>query len=347
MARALRVDIAGGWYHVTARGIERRDIFRGDVDRERILDLVGRMSEQYRIRVHAYVLMTNHYHLLLETPAANVSRAMQWLNVSYSVWFNRRHGRSGHLFGGRFKSVVVEDGEWALTLSEYIHLNPLRVRGLGMGKAERKRQQAGMERTPGQVEVDQRLEALRGYRWSSYRAYAGYERGPDWLQKESILSRVGHEGEDAVAAYRRYVEERVREGVKERPWSTLKAGLVLGKGEFLAKIRAMIEGNEREQGAMKHLRPRPRFEEVVAVVEELKGKRWKEFRDLYGDWGRDVVLWAAWRWCGMSQAEIGSAAGGLDYACVSAGIRKLAQRARSDSKLARILDKVTKAMSKI
>jgi REP element-mobilizing transposase RayT len=109
MARALRIERPGGRYHVTARGNERKAIYRSDTDRAHFLELLGEATEAFGIRVHAYVLMDNHYHLLVETPEANLSQAMQWLNVSYSVWFNRRHDRAGHLFQGRFKSVVVED----------------------------------------------------------------------------------------------------------------------------------------------------------------------------------------------------------------------------------------------
>ena len=105
MARPLRVDIEDGWYHITSRGIERRRIFTEDRERKHFLELLEEMSERYRVRVHAYVLMDNHYHLLIQTPQANASQAIHWLGVSYSVWFNRRHNRVGPLFQGRFKSV--------------------------------------------------------------------------------------------------------------------------------------------------------------------------------------------------------------------------------------------------
>src|ERR1051325_3780267 len=108
MARPLRIVCPGAWYHVTARGNERRDIFRDDKDRFHFIETLARAVERFDIRLYAYVLMDNHYHRLIETPRANISQTIQWLNVSYSVWFNRRHSRSGHLFQGRFKSVVVE-----------------------------------------------------------------------------------------------------------------------------------------------------------------------------------------------------------------------------------------------
>ena len=108
MTRPLRINLAGGWYHVTARGNERRVIYRDDEDRDHFLNLVAEMVELFQVHVHAYVLMPNHYHLLLELPEGNLSGGLQWLNVSYSQGFNRRHRRSGHLFQGRFKSILID-----------------------------------------------------------------------------------------------------------------------------------------------------------------------------------------------------------------------------------------------
>src|SRR5215831_16370116 len=109
MARALRIERVGGRYHVTARGNERKDVFRDDADHFHFLELLSQLGERFAARVHAYVLMDNHYHLLLETPEANLSRTMHWLNAGYCLWFNRRHRRKGHLLQGRFGAFVVED----------------------------------------------------------------------------------------------------------------------------------------------------------------------------------------------------------------------------------------------
>jgi putative transposase len=108
MARPLRIEIPGGWYHITARGNERKTPFRTDRDRLHFLELLSELVERFNWRLHSYVLIDNHYHLQVETPEANLSEGMRWLNVSYSVWFNRRHQRVGHLFQGRFKATVVE-----------------------------------------------------------------------------------------------------------------------------------------------------------------------------------------------------------------------------------------------
>lgn len=124
MARPLRIDVADRWYHITNRGIDRREIFDGDRDYTHCLDLLGKMHERYAVRGQAYVLMTNHYHLLIQTPEANASQAIQWLNVAYSVWYNRRHQRVGPLFQGRFTSVLIDgNGAWTLEACFYLRIH--------------------------------------------------------------------------------------------------------------------------------------------------------------------------------------------------------------------------------
>ena len=128
MARPLRVEYAGAYYHVMNRGNARDKIFYGDRDRERFLQYLAISAQRFSIIIHAYCLMTNHYHLLVETPEPNLSAAIQWLNVSYATYLNKKRRRSGHLFQGRFKSILVQADEWFKYLSRYIHLNPVRAR---------------------------------------------------------------------------------------------------------------------------------------------------------------------------------------------------------------------------
>ena len=163
MARPLRIEHVGGWYHVTARGNERRAIYRDDRDRVHWCELAGEMVEQFKVAIHAYVLMDNHYHLLMELREPALSTAVQWLNVSYAAWFNRRHDRSGHLFRGRFKSIAVEPKSWAWELSRYLHLNPVRIGRLGLGKHERSASRLGIGEAPSSRIVQERLAKLRAH----------------------------------------------------------------------------------------------------------------------------------------------------------------------------------------
>ena len=162
--------------------------------------------------------MDNHYHLLLQTLEANLSRAMQWLNVSYTAWFNRRHQRVGHLLQGRFKAVVVEPETWALGLSRYVHLNPVRVGRLGLSKEHQRAQRQGAGVQASAELLAQRLRQLRQFRWSSYRAYGGYGPVPPWLEVRTVLGYGGGRQGERIHRYRAYVEEAVREGFAEKPW---------------------------------------------------------------------------------------------------------------------------------
>lgn len=175
MARPLRVLIPDGWYHVFGRGWERRPVFQDDRDRGHFLELLQQLNETYRFTIHAYALMENHHHLIVQTPDANLSQGMQWFNTSYSAWFNARHDRVGSLWQGRYRDVPIDDGVWACELSVYVHLNPLRVAGLGLDRNGRVLEGRGF-RAPTAAQVSERLRRLREYRWSSYRAYAGYAR---------------------------------------------------------------------------------------------------------------------------------------------------------------------------
>ena len=159
MARATRVDFPGAWYHVLNRGTERRVIFRSTRCCEKFIELLSSLPERFGIRLHGYALMGNHYHLQLESREANLSKALHWLNVSYSVWFNRKYSRVGPLFQGRFKAILHEPTE-ALKINRYIHLNPVRIAALG---GHETRDVAAHEIT---AQLARPLEFVRFLRWN-------------------------------------------------------------------------------------------------------------------------------------------------------------------------------------
>ena len=346
MARPLRVYWPDGWYHVTSRGNGQQKIYSRDRDRHHFLDLLAGMHESYGVLIHAYVLMTNHYHLQVQTPEVNLSEAMQWLNVSYSTWYNRKYARSGHLFEGRFKAISVEENSWALSLSAYIHLNPVRTIRMGLDKQAVKRKRAGADSSTDPELVKRRLEKLRRYRWSSYPAYVGLSKCPGWLCTEEVLGRVGRMSKvRRCTAYRRYVEDQIREGVEESPWEELKAGVLLGSEEFVERMQSYLHGEEREQPELGRLRLHPSFDRVVEVVEEVKGEKWEAFRDRYGDCGRDVVLYLARKHGRLKLRELGEAVGGLDYGSVSVALRRFRFRLEKDRAAARLLKKAKAELS--
>ncbi len=220
MSRPVRVEFPDACYHVTARGNERRAIFKDDADRAMFVATLAEAVQGHGLVVQAWCLMLNHYHLLIETPRANLSRALGWLQTTYTIRFNRRWRRSGHLFQGRFKAQLVEADSYAQELLRYVHLNPVRPRD----------KQAPV---PGE-----RLEALRSYRWSSHRVYAGIEGAPAWLSA-SWLAYFGTHRAEAQEGYVAFVRAAFGE-VLRSPWEELRGALVLGGESFLARIGEML-----------------------------------------------------------------------------------------------------------
>ncbi|MDD4735724.1 MAG: transposase [Kiritimatiellae bacterium] len=191
MARKLRIHFEGAIYHVTLRGVERRRLFDDDADRERFMDRLGVYAEECRIRLYMFCLMTNHVHLLLETPGANLSVFMQKLQTAYTIYYNLRHDRAGHLVQGRFGAKLVEGNQYLLMLSRYIHLNPVYVADLV------------------DKEFSKRRKALREYRWSSYPGYAGLATPFEMVTEGPILSLVEGDGKRQRLSYRRFVEAAI------------------------------------------------------------------------------------------------------------------------------------------
>ena len=353
MARPLRIDVQDGWYHVMSRGTDRREIFTGDApsaqkaggtsrDCGHFLELLEEMVERYGVKVHAYVLMWNHYHLLVQTPHGNLSRAMQWLNVSYGVWFNRKHERVGPLLQGRFKSVPIDgEGFWALQASVYLHLNPVRVKGLGLGKRERKAEGLGLSPPPSPELVKARLETLRGHQWSSYPAYAGYAPRPAWLTCEDLWQRARRGGVSVEVAYRWHVETPLKAEVKDMETfgERVRGALAVGSEAFMDRLRRLAHGNPRTQPAVRKWQRELPFTRVIAAVAAQKGESWERFWDRHGDEGRDMALWLGRRHCGLTLAELGAATGGLSAAAAGAGVRRMDQRRLTDAENAKVLNR--------
>lgn len=323
MARPLRVDVPDGLYHVMARGIERRTIFLDDRDRWHLLDLLAVLPERFRVVVHAYVCMESHYHLILQTPDANLSQAMQWFNVSYSAWFNTRHDRCGPLFQGRFKSVGIENSAWAHELSVYVHLNPLRIPALGLSKRDRAGAHLGQGKAPSDEVLKDRLRRLRAFRWSSYRAYAGYAKVPEWLEVDVVLAHAAKQPAKRVAAYRRELRERLTEGVDPDKLESLRGRVAIGSAAFVKRVKQGLAGIGRETDGKRVLRRRIDFDDVAEALESVYGMGWNEVLERYGDPVKWLVLRIARRYTGMTLGELGAVAGGMDYAAVGMALRRL------------------------
>lgn len=213
MARPLRLEFAGALYHVTARGDGREDIYLADGDRRLFLDVLGSVWDRFNWTVHAYCLMTNHYHLLVETPDANLSKGMRQLNGVYTQRFNRTHDRTGHVFQGRYKAILVQKETYLLELARYLVLNPVRTR---------------MVRKP------------QKWPWSSYRAMLGKQSAPEWLETRWILAAFGEREAEAVEGYVRFVAEGKGQ---PSPWEQLKHQVFLGSDAFVESMRCKVPGS--------------------------------------------------------------------------------------------------------
>ena len=335
MTRPVRIDVEGGVYHVISRGTERRDLFSAEADYIHFLDRLAEAQRRFRLSVYGYVLMKNHFHLMVCTPEANLSQAIQWLKVSYSMWFNAKYNRVGPLFQGRFKGVLVDHQEsWLLDLSLYIHLNPVYIKPLGLDKNGKKVEALGWT-APSPEVAKQRLSALRAYRWSSFPFYAEHKhRIPDWLDVEPIRRMV-----DSPATYRRLAENRIAQGSDEGFVSHLKDRVALGSEVFVERIRGMC-GMDPEYEGVKELRHRHGWDAIAAAVEKVKGCAWTDFSSIRGDWGRAAVYYLARQHSGLTLAEIGEAAGGIKYPAISKMIKRFEQRMLSDASLKKSMQEI-------
>lgn len=319
-----------------SRGIDKQDIFSEVRDREHFLELLEAAVERYRVRVHAYVLMDNHFHLLLETPEANLGACMQWIKQAYSMWHNVRHDRVGPLFQGRYRSVPVEDATWIYELSLYVHLNPLRLARFKLSKLDRQEENQGSQKPIGRRDATRRLRELRAFRWSSYRAYAGYEAAPPWLTMGALLERAG--GRDRRRSYRKAVMGRLTGGEAGEALEKLRDVLALGSESFRERVRGAMRMAGREISGHWAERGVVPLEKVIEAVEQVMGEPVRTGKR--GGLGRNIALKIARDACGLTLKELGKRMGGLDYVSVHMAIRRLEKKVEKDSKLGRMITQV-------
>ena len=334
MARALRVLVPGAWYHVVNRGIERRLIFYGEAYYQKFEELLGLMVQQFGVRIHSYVLMPNHYHLQLETPRENLSQAIRWLNVSYAVWLNRKRGRVGPLFQGRFKAMLHDPEESGFKIQEYIHLNPVRVKRFGTSRSDG-------QQGPSAEQIEGMGQVLREYRWSSFGAYAGLTGGPVWLQTEQTLSGIpGRTLRLKRRNYSKHFTEMIGAGDFGLGWKeTLITELALGKEEFVEKVRRLIKGDRNEQRPVRQLEALTlSWQSITEAVARVWKEPWETASRRHGDPAREVAMLIGRRYAGMSLRQIGEAMGKLSYPAVSDAVRRTIRRLETD----RLLQKKTK-----
>ena len=307
MARSLRIEYPGAFYHIIQRGIERKSIFASDKDKEKILSYFDSARLSYGALFHAYLLMDNHYHIILETPEANLSKTMHYLNTSYAVYFNTKQKRIGPLFQGRFKAILVQQDEYLHYLSRYIHLNPVR---------------ADIVKFPGE------------YPFSSYRYFTLDLKPPQWLNTTFILSTFNKSLAKAKRLYRQFVVEgigREKDIIKENT----RKGIVLGNEDFFEHLRTkFIDKEDPEIPLLKELKHRkePPLGDIRAIVEKniKTDKRLK----------RSIAIYLSRKYTQKTLNQIASFYGKITYPGVSQVYRRITQRRVENEQLNRLLVKL-------
>ena len=315
MARPLRIEYPHAHYHVTCRGNDRRNIFRDGDDRLGFLTRLRKSVEIYEVRLHCFVLMNNHFHLVVDTPKANLSEFMRHFSVAYTSFFNRRHRRTGHLYQGRFKAILIQPDAWLLELSRHVHTNPVRAV---------RRNRGG---------VPQQVEQLWQYRWSTLGGYVSARRRVSWVHYDGVLSRLGY----SRRRYGRFVQDALEQPVTS-PWKQLRGQIILGDDRFWADTRERLASSAESAGKPTVALPATNMEPAritaaVAKYFNLPSERLQRKRGRCRD-QRGLLMELLYRYGGMTQQAIGEHLGGLDYTAVSHERRRVRESLVRDQALA-------------
>lgn len=302
MARPLRVQFPGAFYHVLCRGNKGTNVFLDDDDRRRFLFLLSESLEVYDVILYAYVLMQNHFHLIVQTQRPNLSEFMRRFNICYTGWFNYHHGSYGHLYQGRYKSLLIDADKYLLVLSRYIHLNPVRLR----------RRPTTYNRSS--------WRTLRQYDWSSLPGYIDGTMTVDFVSYDTILDMIG-----GRKAYRRFMAEGLQRDLKN-PFDDVKFQMILGSDSFLRHIKDKYaeSGSSREQPAYKHIRKHAIDPESIikCVTVHFGLSRDKLIGSRKNGIARAMASELLYRYSALKLQEIGKILG-IDYSSVGKSRHRL------------------------
>ncbi|MFC1761435.1 transposase [Planctomycetota bacterium] len=335
MARPLRLSYDGAVYHVTARGNAQGDIFLSERDRERYLYSLEESIVRYDARLYLFCLMTNHVHLVLETPRGNLSALMQRLHTAYTVWFNRKHNRSGHLFQGRYSASVVDEDAYILKLSRYVHLNPVFI--------------AEHEKKPRSA----RVKVLRDYAWSSYPSYIGLEDRLSFVSYAPVLRMMGRSRKKQISTYRRFVEGGISHidtaFIEDKQASRLCIGSVDSRERVILQYERQAQDCAHvEDIYFQRSEPGYRTEAVLSVLCAVFDLSLKDLlARRRNSWLRAFACRSLHIYCRLSQREIGQVLGIGSGVAVGKQIRQLTEAIKCDKELRSIGEQVDKRILKL
>lgn len=320
MARPLRIQYPGAVYHVTCRGIEQRKIFLDDKDRDKFLRLLSLSLNIYSVKLYAYVLMDNHFHILVETPLGNLGEFMRHFNITYTGYFNRRRRRVGPLYQGRYKSILVDKDAYLSVLSRYIHLNPIRVKRLAKSNEKAK------------------YDELLQYPWSSLAGYLDMCRREGMIDYTLVLADYGGDNKKGRNRYRQQIIADISEelNVKENVFGQS----ILGGDNFIQWVKETFLGEKklREQPLAGEIKRYQQKEIILGLIEQETGKSLDALKDEKGDLRR-LAMELLYRYGGLKGPEIGPLFG-VEYSSVSQERKRLLVQIAEDQSLNEMMERL-------
>ena len=326
MARPLRIQFPGAVYHITCRGNARQDIYKDNKDRKTFLEILTESQKIYGIKIYSYVLMSNHYHLLIETPKGNLSDYMRHLNMRYTRHYNCRHKKVGHLFQGRYKGILVDKDTYLTMLSRYIHLNPVKIKSMKGLPAKEK------------------MQYLQKYNWSSFPGYINKRKKQKFVDYDLVLEEYGGDSDEGRKGYGFMISADLsgEMDVKEK----IVGQSIIGRDDFIEKVldRYLSRTPDlREQPSLRELHGLRSREEIIKTVKEETGKGLKDMKKAK-DVERIILMDMLYRAGGLKGSEIGRLLD-VDYSTVSQGRKRLRDRLIKDSKLKQIVSQIEVKLS--
>jgi REP element-mobilizing transposase RayT len=321
MARALRIEYEGAFYHVTSRGNDQKRIFFNKTDYSKFKFYLEEGMKKFGYRLHAYVLMTNHYHLLIETPNANLSKLMHYINGSYTTYINIKRGRSGHLFRGRYKAILVDRDNYLLELSRYIHLNP--------------------------VKADM-VDKPQDYAHSSYNSFINKKGESIIVRRELIWSMISSKNKQAPSAYRSFVEN-VSVDALDNPFKDVYGGFLLGSKAFIKRILNTLNEDKLKNTETSHrktLRTGLEPEDVFKAVSNYLGVPVNDLVKMKGD-VRGIAVYLLKVHTETTNNEIGKYFGGLSFSTVAKIKQRFLNKISTDRSLRKKIEKLDCEMSNV
>lgn len=318
MARPLRIHYNGAFYHVTARGNEKKRIYFSKSDYEKFKYYINKARDKYKFLLHGFVLMINHYHLIIETPHANLNKIMHYINSSYTNYVNRKMKRSGHLLQGRYKAILIDQDSYLLELSRYIHLNPVR---------------AGLVARP------------EDYPYSSYVDCIDH-RKDELVCRDLIWQMISKNKKEAIAHYKRFVEDAVGETL-DNPLQKIHGGAIAGGDLFFKKVLCRLKNVDLDKGDIsnrRELKSQYGPEEIIEKVSTAFNVDRSGVVSGKVENCKAMAIYLIKKYTGLSNREIGYILGNLSYSGVSKAYRRFEEKVERDS---RLKGKIREVMSNV